>query len=77
MIDYYVPHSIFPAGYLCDPKQRLQFAALANQKNHVALYLMCVYLHGPTSQWFREKYEATGKKPSEGLIYLASVTLIS
>src|SRR5580693_4171014 len=43
MIGYYVPHRLFPAGYHADPKQPLPFAALASQKNHMALYLMGVY----------------------------------
>ncbi|HZK81831.1 MAG TPA: DUF1801 domain-containing protein, partial [Humisphaera sp.] len=43
MIGYYVPHRIFPAGYHCDPKQPLPFAALGSQKNHMAIYLMSVY----------------------------------
>ena len=43
MIGYYVPHRVYPAGYHCDPKQPLPFAGLASQKNHMALYLMCVY----------------------------------
>ena len=43
MIGYYVPHRVYPAGYHCDPKQPLPFAHLASQKNHMALYLMCIY----------------------------------
>ena len=43
MIGYYVPHAVFPAGYHADPKQPLPFASLASQKNHMAVYLMCVY----------------------------------
>ena len=43
MIGYYVPHRVYPAGYHCDPKQPLPFAGLASQKNHLSLYLMCVY----------------------------------
>ena len=43
MIGYYVPHSIFPAGYHCDPKQPLPYASLGSQKHHMAIYLMCVY----------------------------------
>ena len=42
-ISYYVPHSVFPAGYHCDPEQPLPFAAIAAQKNHIGLYLFCVY----------------------------------
>ena len=43
MIGYAVPHSVFPPGYHCDPKQPLPYAGLASQKNHMSLYLMCVY----------------------------------
>ena len=43
MIGYFVPHSVYPDGYHCDPKQPLPFAGLASPKNHMALYLGCVY----------------------------------
>ncbi len=67
-IGYAVPHAVFPAGYHCDPKQALPFAALANQKNHVSLHLMAIYgacedgQEPPLAIWFREAWEATGKK---------------
>jgi hypothetical protein len=66
MIGYYVPHRIFPAGYHCDPRQPLPYAALGSQKNHMAVYLMCVYGDPATEQWFREAYAATGKKLDMG-----------
>lgn len=44
MIGWFVPHSIYPAGYHCDPKQPLPFASLASQKSHLAIYLFCTYL---------------------------------
>ena len=75
MIGYYVPHKIFPAGYHCDPKQPLPFAALASQKNHLSLYLMGVYCgcaEGPgrdetvDARWFREAWAKTGKKLDMG-----------
>src|SRR5205807_5459460 len=66
MIGYYVPHRVFPAGYHCDPKQPLPFAALASQKNHMSLHLMCVYGHGPLAEWFREAWAKTGKKLDMG-----------
>jgi hypothetical protein len=72
MIGYYVPHRIFPAGYYCDPRQPLPFAALASQKNHMAIYLMSVYC-GCTpgqgnshSDWFQNAWRATGKKLDMG-----------
>jgi len=42
-IGYCVPHSLFPAGYHCDPRQPLPFAGLASQKNYMAVYLMSLY----------------------------------
>jgi hypothetical protein len=66
MIGYVVPHSLYPAGYHCDPKQPLPFAHLVSQKNHMALYLMCVYLDGATNAWFRSAWAASGKKLDMG-----------
>lgn len=66
MIGYYVPHRIFPDGYHCDPKQPLPFAALASQKNHMAIYLACVYGDAETEARFREQWTKTGKKLDMG-----------
>jgi hypothetical protein len=66
MIGYYVPHRVFPAGYHCDPRQPLPFAALASQKNYMSLYLMCVYGDGPLAVWFREAWAKAGKKLDMG-----------
>ena len=66
MIGYVVPHSIYPAGYHCDPSLPLPYANLASQKNHMALYLMCVYGDKATEQWFRKAWLATGKKLDMG-----------
>lgn len=79
MIGYAVPHSVFPAGYHCDPKQPLPFAALASQKNSMSLYLMGLYCgcsdpstNGPAgtltphAQWFHQAWAKTGKKLDMG-----------
>ncbi len=66
MIGYFVPHSVYPPGYHCDPKQPLPFAGLASQKNHMALYLMCVYGSPDQANWFREAWARTGKKLDMG-----------
>ncbi len=66
MIGYYVPHRVYPAGYHCDPMQPLPFAHLASQKNHMALYLMCVYGESDLSRWFRQAWAKTGKKLDMG-----------
>ena len=66
MIGYYVPHHVYPPGYHCDPKQPLTFAGLASQKNHMSLYLMCVYGDSNHLNWFREAWAKTGKKLDMG-----------
>jgi hypothetical protein len=66
MIGYYVPHRVYPAGYHCDPKQPLPFAALGSQKNYMSVYLMCVYGESKLAQWFREAWAKTGKKLDMG-----------
>jgi hypothetical protein len=62
MIGYYVPHHVYPPGYHCDPKQPLPFAGLASQKNHMSIYLMCVYDQGEQLKWFLDAWSRTGKK---------------
>jgi hypothetical protein len=66
MIGYYVPHSVFPAGYHCDPRQPLPFASIASQKSHMALYLMCVYGSEENEKWLRDEWARTGKKLDMG-----------
>lgn len=66
MIGYYVPHSVYPSGYHCDPKQPLPFAGLASQKNHMAVYLMCVYGSPEHEEWFRKAWAKAGKKLDMG-----------
>ncbi|NUL81605.1 MAG: DUF1801 domain-containing protein [Armatimonadetes bacterium] len=66
MIGYVVPHSIYPKGYHCDPKQPLPFAGLALQKNYVSLHLMSLYGHSPTLAWFQKAWADSGKKLDMG-----------
>ena len=66
MIGYVVPHSVWPAGYHCDPSLPLMMAAVASQKNHFALYLMCVYGNEEVQDWFRKAWTAAGKKLDMG-----------
>jgi len=66
VIGYYVPHRVYPAGYHCDPKQPLPFAALASKKNYMSLYLCSVYGDTDHSKRFREAWAKTGKKLDMG-----------
>lgn len=56
MIGYVVPHSIFPAGYHCDPKLPLPFINIASQKNYIALYHMGIYSNPELLNWFTTEY---------------------
>jgi hypothetical protein len=63
MIGYYVPLERFPDTYNGQP---LGLAALASQKNHMALYLNDVYSDPASERRFRERYAASGKKLDMG-----------
>ena len=56
MIGYFVPHSIYPNGYHCDPKQPLPFLSMASQKNFIALYHMGIYMNPALMDWFTAEY---------------------
>ncbi len=63
MIAYEVPLETFPDTY---NKKPLMYAALASQKNHMALYLSAVYAEDEAREWFVDSYKATGKKLDMG-----------
>ena len=65
-IGYVVPHSVYPPGYHCDPSQPVPFGGIANQKNHIGIYLMCIYNDPKHEEWFREAWKKTGKKLDMG-----------
>ncbi len=64
MIGYVVPHSLYPAGYHCNPQLPLPFMGLASQKNFIAFYHMGLYADKKTLDWFLEEYpkHISGKK---------------
>ena len=63
MITYQVPLEVYPDTY---NKKPLMYAALASQKNHMAVYLTGVYLDEKLSQEFEKSYKATGKRYDVG-----------
>ena len=65
-ICYCVPHSIYPAGYHCDPRQALPYAGIGSQKNHIGIYLMCLYNDPADLATFQREWRATGKKLDMG-----------
>jgi len=63
MITYQVPLEKYPDTY---NKQPLMYAALASQKNHMAVYLMGIYGDEKMRLKFEEEYKSTGKKMDIG-----------
>lgn len=56
MIGYYVPHSKYPDGYHCNPKEPLPFINLASQKNSINLYHLGIYAMPKLQKWFVNEY---------------------
>lgn len=56
MLGYVIPHSIYPAGYHCDPKLPLPLAGLASQKNSINFYHMGIYANPELFKWFTTEY---------------------
>ena len=66
MIGWYVPLSMYPAGYGENPKVPLPLVALASQKSGMVLHFLCFYGHPTLSTWFTSEYEKSGKKLDMG-----------
>lgn len=63
MITWSVPLKVYPDTYNGHP---LCYAALANQKHHIALYLMCSYMNAPLQKKLAAGFKAAGKKLDMG-----------
>jgi hypothetical protein len=63
VISYEIPLERFPDTYNGHP---LSYVALAAQKNHYALYLMCVYGDDARVGWLKEEFKKAGKKLDMG-----------
>jgi hypothetical protein len=63
MITYQVPLEIYPDTY---NKKPLMYAALASQKNHMAVYLSGIYMSEEARKKFEAEYKATGKRFDAG-----------
>jgi uncharacterized protein YdhG (YjbR/CyaY superfamily) len=63
MITYQVPLDVYPDTYNGKP---LMYAALASQKNHMAVYLTAIYMDDTARQAFEDAYKATGKRYDVG-----------
>jgi len=63
---WFVPHSVFPDGYHCDPSQPVPFVSIASQKKHIGLYFFCIYLDEDVRAWFESEWRKTGKRWDAG-----------
>ncbi|PZR19180.1 MAG: hypothetical protein DI539_14815, partial [Flavobacterium psychrophilum] len=61
MMGWSVPHSAYPAGYHCDPKQPLPFLGIASQKNFIAFYHMGIYADKELHDWFAAEFPKHSK----------------
>ena len=67
MIGYVVPHSTYPDGYHCDPRQPLPFLNIASQKHYIAVYHSGIYADKATLDWFLGEYpKYLSSKPDMG-----------
>ena len=66
MASYVIPHSLYPAGYHCDPSKPVTYIGLANQKNDLVIYLMAIYGNPELAAWFQEEWQKTGCKLKMG-----------
>jgi hypothetical protein len=63
MISYEIPLERYPDTY---NKQPLGLAALASQKKHMSLYLMCVYMIPERMEKLKKGFQEIGVKPNMG-----------
>ena len=64
MVSFAVPHSLYPNGYHCDPKQPLPFISFAAKKNHISLHHMGLYAQDEDGKnavldWFVSEWTIT------------------
>jgi uncharacterized protein YdhG (YjbR/CyaY superfamily) len=56
MLGWVVPHSVYPAGYHCDPKLPLPFLSVASQEASINIYHMGIYADEQLLNWFTSEY---------------------
>jgi Domain of unknown function (DU1801) len=56
MINWVVPHELYPPGYHCDPNLPLGLMGVASQKNYISFYSMCLYGSASEMDWFKKQW---------------------
>ncbi|CAM2841143.1 DUF1801 domain-containing protein [Erysipelothrix tonsillarum] len=57
MPTFVVPLTLYPKGYLDNPKVPLPFISLGYQKNHISLYHLGIYALPELRAWFQDAYK--------------------
>jgi hypothetical protein len=65
-ISYFVPHSLCPDGYHCDPKQPVPFAGLSGTKAKLRLDMFCLYVDRAAKERFVTAWKKGGRKLDMG-----------
>jgi len=62
MLAWSVPHSMFPAGYHCDPSKPLMLMCLSATKGGISLHHMGLYGSTPLMNWFKSEWPKYSSK---------------
>jgi uncharacterized protein YdhG (YjbR/CyaY superfamily) len=65
-LGWVVPHSLFPPGYHCDPKEPVPFIGLSATKSGVSLHMFCLYVNNDLVESFQAEWKAGGRKLDMG-----------
>lgn len=58
MVHFAVPHSLYPAGYHCNPKQPLPFISVSSTKGHIGLHHMGIYADPDLLRFVQTEWDA-------------------
>jgi hypothetical protein len=61
-LGYVVPHTLYPAGYHCNPSEPLPFAGIASQKQSINFYHMGIYAQPKLLEWFVTEFPKHSKQ---------------
>ncbi|MES2379229.1 MAG: DUF1801 domain-containing protein [Bacteroidota bacterium] len=61
MPGFVIPHSVYPAGYHCDPKLPLGFIYIGSQKNFIVMHHLGLYANKGLLDWFTAEYPKHSK----------------
>jgi uncharacterized protein YdhG (YjbR/CyaY superfamily) len=65
-LGWVVPHSRFPSGYHCEPKEAVPFVNVGATKSGISLYLFCLYTNSDLVEQFQSEWKAGGRKLDMG-----------